>query len=275
MITPSDCAALKQSIEYGCDLFIITALEVPENSAVLNLPWNWQINELESEVATFRSGSFVNHGESKRVVAACTNQMGMISAAVLATKAIYCFRPRYIAMAGIAAGIRGVCNLGDIVVADPAWDYGSGKWASKGSERVFQMAPRQLPLCAVLRNRFERLAQDREFLERVWTAWPSAKPDSHPNLIIGPMASGAAVRADGEAENEVKAQHRKAVAIEMEAFGVMAAAHEAPLPEVKSFIVKSICDFADAEKSDDHQAFAAYTSANVIREFAEKYLPVQ
>jgi nucleoside phosphorylase len=52
----------------------------------------------------------------------------------------------------------------------------------------------------------------------------------------------------------------------------MAAAHDAPLPEVKAFVMKSICDFADGEKSDNYQAYAAYTSASALRSFAEKYL---
>jgi nucleoside phosphorylase len=94
-------------------------------------------------------------------------------------------------------------------------------------------------------------------------------PDSKLKMLLGPMASGAAVRADGDAQREVRAQHRKAVAIEMEAFGVMAAAHDAPLPEVKAFVMKSICD---GEKSDNYQAYAAYTSASALRSFAEKYL---
>jgi len=260
------------TLEYGSDLCIITALEVPEQSAILDLPWGWEFIEIGNEVATFRSGWFEVDGHRKRVIAACANRMGMTSAAILAMKAIYCFRPRYLAMTGIAAGIKGECDLGDVVVGDPTWDYGSGKWASRGSKRVFEMAPRQIPLPASLRSRFERFAQDRSTLDRIQQEWRGAMPDSKLKMLLGPMASGAAVRADGDAQREVRAQHRKAVAIEMEAFGVMAAAHDAPLPEVKAFVMKSICDFADGEKSDNYQAYAAYTSASALRSFAEKYL---
>lgn len=263
----------KDAAEYKCDLCIITALQVPEYAAVMNLPWKWQVVERQNEVAVFHSGEFHNSGHSRRVVAGCASRMGMTSAAIIATKAIYNFRPRFVALVGIAAGIRDQCNLGDIVIADPTWDYGSGKWSAKGSKSVFEMAPHQLPLNAIIRNRFQLLSQDAPTLGEIRNEWVGPKPDTALQLIVGPVGSGSTVRADGTAAKEVKAQHRKAVAIEMEAYGVMAAAHEAPLPEVKAFVVKSICDFADEAKTDEFQAYAAYTSASVLRRFAEAYLP--
>jgi hypothetical protein len=81
------------TLEYGSDLCIITALEVPEQSAILDLPWGWEFIEIGNEVATFRSGWFEVDGHRKRVIAACANRMGMTSAAILAMKAIYCFSP--------------------------------------------------------------------------------------------------------------------------------------------------------------------------------------
>ena len=61
--------------------------------------------------------------------------------------------------------------------------------------------------------------------------------------------------------------------IEVEAYGVMAAAYDAPAREVRAFVMKSVCDFADQTKSDEHQAYAAYTSAAGLRVFAERLLP--
>ena len=265
-------ATNKQAVEYGCDLCVITALQVPEGTAVLDLPWNWKLTDLPSEVAIFHSGTFMNSGRVRRVVAGCATRMGMTAAAIMTTKAIYNFRPRFLAMIGIAAGIRGECNLGDIVLADPAWDYGSGKWAARGSKSVFEMSPHHIPLNAVIRSRFQLLSQNSEALDQIRSAWRRPKPETALNLIIAPIASGAAVRADGTAAKEVRAQHRKAAAIEMEAYGVMAAAYEAPLPEVRAFVAKSICDFADDKKTDEFQAYAAYTSASVLRIFAEGYV---
>ncbi len=264
----------KDAVQHGCDLCVVTALQVPENAAVLDLDWKWKPLDLPSEVATFYSGIFQNGGSTRSVIASTATRMGMTAATIVAMKAIYNFRPRYLAMVGIAAGIRGECNLGDIIVADPTWDYGSGKWAARGSDTVFEISPHQIPLNAVLRNKFEQLGRDTASLNTIREQWRGPKPDTVLRMIIGPTASGSAVRGDGNAASEVKAQHRKAAAIEMEAYAVMAAAYEAPLPEVRAFVAKAICDFADEKKTDDFQAYAAYTSASVLRIFAEQYMPL-
>lgn len=264
----------KEAVEYGCELCIVTALLVPEHRAVMALPWDWRLMTPAHEVANFYEGSFVANGLRRRAIAGCTGgRMGMTAAAILATKAIYNFRPRFLAMIGIAAGFRGDCNLGDVILGDPVWDYGSGKWAAQGSETVFEMAPHQLPVSAAIRSRFELLASDAALLGEIREKWDGKKPESPLRLIIAPVASGSAVRADGEVVGEVKAQHRKAISIEMEAYGVMAAAHQSPVPEVRAFVAKAICDFADTAKNDDYQAYAAYTSASILRVFAERHLP--
>ena len=263
----------KESVEYGADLCIVTALQVPEHRAVLDLPWNWSLVDTPNDVTNFHSGTFHCGDRQKRVIAACSVRMGMPAAAVLATKAIYNFRPRILAMTGIAAGFKGECNIGDVIVGDPVWDYGSGKWAARGSKTVFEIAPHQIPLNAMIRSKFELLAQDSVALGRIKSAWRGPTPETTLKVIVAPTASGSAVRGDGKVVSEVKAQHRKAVSIDMEAYGVMAAAHQSPVPETRAIVAKSICDFADDKKNDDFQAYAAYTSASVLREFAERYLP--
>ena len=37
-------------------------------------------------------------------------------------------------------------------------------------------------------------------------------------------------------------------------------------------ILKSVCDFADPDKDDDFQAYAAYTSANLLWAFLKQYM---
>lgn len=55
--------------------------------------------------------------------------MGMPAAASLAMKMIMTFRPAFVGMVGVAAGVKGRTNFGDVIAADPTWDYGSGKHA--------------------------------------------------------------------------------------------------------------------------------------------------
>ncbi len=61
------------------------------------------------------------------IVAAVQNDMGMVPAAILATKTVRAWRPKLVAMVGICAGVRGRVNLGDIIIGKQVFDYGSGK----------------------------------------------------------------------------------------------------------------------------------------------------
>ncbi len=45
-------------------------------------------------------------------------------------------------------------------------------------------------------------------------------------------------------------------------------------PQPKALIIKRVCDFADNEKSDKYQKFAAYTSCEFAKLMYEKYLPL-
>jgi nucleoside phosphorylase len=90
---------------------------------------------------------------------------------------------------------------------------------------------------------------------------------------IGPVASGAAVLQNPEIVADVQKQHRKTLGVEMEAYGVFVAAHEAPEPQPRVLAIKSVCDLADEQKSDDFQGYAAYTSARFLRLLVEEYLP--
>ena len=60
----------------------------------------------------------------------------------------------------------------------------------------------------------------------------------------------------------------------MESYAVVYAANHANDPRPAPIIIKSVCDFANSEKSDEYQKFAAYTSCEFAKLLYEKYLPL-
>jgi nucleoside phosphorylase len=62
------------------------------------------------------------------------------------------------------------------------------------------------------------------------------------------------------------------IGLEMENYGFFHAAAHASHPRPMAFSVKSVCDFADQDKGDAFQRYAAYTSAQVVYHFADRYL---
>lgn len=258
--------------EYATQLCIITAIASPELEAVLALPWDWQTLEIPTDPTVYHRGRYRLGDSTYEVTAAAAPRMGMTAAAVLATKMALTFRPRYLAMVGILAGIRGKCEIGDILVADPSWDYESGKRTLNEGGSTFLAAPHQVGLDSFLRGKMLRMIQDQAVIDAIRRGWMGPQPATSLRMLIGPIASGAAVLEDSTVTENIKQQHRKTIGVEMETYGVLAAAEEMPLPQPKAFSIKSVCDFADPTKNDDHQKYAAYTSASALRCLMESYL---
>ncbi|MFZ5479100.1 MAG: response regulator [Myxococcota bacterium] len=200
------------------------------------------------------------------VVHAQASQMGMPAAAVLANKAIRLWNPSALLMAGVCAGVKGEVNLGDLVVPDPCWDYGSGKL---GKDGLLRPDPRAISLQETLRVVVQAGREQADLVG--WRdAWSAAKPQTVPRVHVGPAVSGAAVIADGTTTEEIKRQSRKVIGIDMENYGVYFACANSGLEVGPRFCaVKGVVDFADPEKADAVHEYAAHMSARFTRWLVE------
>jgi nucleoside phosphorylase len=258
---------------WNVDLAIVCALHDPELRAVLNNGWTWKPERRPNDPTVYYRASFSTTEGVKEAVAAAACQMGMTASAVLAMKMILQFRPQFIAMAGISAAQTGQANLGDVLVANPTWDWGAGKiveGTDQGTTKYLS-APSQLPLKSALRERLQFFSGQNLALEQIRQSWPDP-PTSVLRVRIGPVASGSAVVEDRATMDRIKQQQRELLGVEMEGYAVHVAAEEAPEPQPTAFVAKSAVDFGIPGKADTMQAYAAFTSARVIALFAEKYL---
>lgn len=248
------------------DFAIITALG-SELEAVLKLDYGWEKMRLKGDPTLYHKGSFESDGVRCSVIAASALQKGMASSAALASKLVLKFSPKLLAMTGICAGVRDKVGLGDVIVGNPTWDWGSGKHAeTEGGSSVFRLAPKQSELHVGLATLCDEIARSTSFLKKVRAGWERRVPPGEFRAHIGPMASGASVIANASVGKEIAAQNKDLIAIEMEAFAVMVAAEYSTMGHMHSVAIKSVCDFADADKDDDWQTYAAYTSASFADE---------
>ncbi len=260
----------QQEDGYKTDLVLITAMTHVEQEQLLKLPLGWTPLHAEDDDTVYYRAIMKTERGDKTVVAGSAVRMGMPATAALSMKMICRFRPKYIAMCGIAAGVKG--RFGDILIADQTWDYGSGKnragWMGLS---LFDPAPEAIPLDHYLRCRLAEFRTRESVLNDIRENSPF-QPDGQLTAQIGPLASGAAVLENRWLIETVKRGQRKVIGIEMEAYGVFMAAEIAPNPKPKAFVVKSICDFGDERKGDEFQPYAAYTSASFVYRFALEYL---
>lgn len=259
------------SPSYGCDVAVITALDTPEYDALLRNGWQWAPAEPLDDTTFVRKASFTSSGNTFSAASAYCPKMGLVPAALIAAKIVTGLRPKFLVMSGICGGVKGRVNYGDPVIADPCWDWQRGKHILKEGEQEFEIRPEQLPLAQEIRSRWEQLRADKSFWSSLKDAWPSA-PDTELRVRLGPSVSGASVLANPAIVEDIKTQHGGLLAVEMEAYAVMAAASLAARPRPVAFSCKSVCDFADEKKDDKWQTYASYTSARAITEFFERYM---
>lgn len=246
------------------DILIITALQ-KELDQIIALPFNWEDKKSDSHTLYF--ANIVNsNGQNLRILAVSCLHMGIAASASLTSKLGVLYTPKLILMSGIAAGIKGKVELGDILVAEYCWDWGSGKKTQIDGQSVTKQAPHQISMPLKYKDGFLQLSKDKKFLNAVFCDYQYNKPSSHLNLHVGPLATGSVVLEDQSIVASIIEQHRNTLGIEMEAYGV---AYASELLGIDSIIIKSVCDFADPAKNDDYQSYAAFTSAKTIEKFIQ------
>lgn len=248
---------------YNADIVLVTALEKPELDAVINNLPNKEIiyiNSFEYYLCEFQ----LDNGKKIKIISASAEKMGSSWSSTLVTRMIMQFSPKLVIMTGICAGVEGKTSLGDIIIADPVWDWGAGKIAEANSERVFLPDPHQIPLAKSVKDRIRLISRNDQFLKKLALEWEKTPITNTPNILIGPMACGSSVISNQAMVNEINSNNRKMISIEMESYGVMSACSSF---NTLGIIIKSVCDYGNKMKADEAQEYAAYTSARTAIEF--------
>ena len=255
------------------DIAIITALFDRELEAVLRLPCNWEELDIKNDSTIYYKGVIKKDNVSLSILAASSSRMGMSASASLTTKVCMTFKPKYLFMTGITAGIEGKCQFGDILVADPAWDWGNGKLTvdEKGNP-IFKSSPNQININKKYKEILRKISVNRSYVDKIKNDWVGEDTGNILSLHIGPVASGAAVLEDPVIATSIKTQHRDLLGIEMEIYGMMAAVENLPEPHPIVIAFKSVCDYADPNKNDKWQKYAAYTSASFLYAFIDEHI---
>lgn len=269
----SEEPAARTAPAFGLDVCVLTALRTPELEAVLDLPCDWSSSRPLDDNTFIIEGKFTVADKVYRIAAASAPRMGMVAAALLAAKLIGELRPRVLAMTGICAGVNAGLRMGDVILASPVWEWQSGKRVLSGEHSVFNVDPDQIAVSAEVVSRFEQLVADASAWAAIYTGFKGQKPEAMLRAHVGPVATGSVVLADPETVEEIKVQHRKLLGVEMEIYGVYAAARFASRPKPLTLALKSVSDFADSRKDDRFQQYAAHTSAQALWQFLTRYMP--
>lgn len=250
------------------DFAIITTVPV-ETEAVRNLADKWEQVNFPNDPLDYYIADLGDGGNRKRVVNVQSSDMGMVPATISTLNIHNHFKPKYIFISGIAAGI-GDHNLGDILIPSEVWNYSCGKYIEKDGKLEFLPEPKTIPLDVKLADVVRRDYND--VLENIHNSWPIKNEtdlqikNTKLKLYSAPLACGTSVVANFDFVKDFIINHsRKTQGIDMEAYGVFAAVRSICDDKPIAICVKAISDFADKAKSDGFQPYASYTSAMFIK----------
>ena len=254
--------------DYKTDVALLS-VTTTEFQAIL-LFHDWRAKTILGDEQIYDIAEFERNGVKHSLVHAKIPDMGMTAAATMTMKVIHTFRPRYVIMVGIAAGVAKSefeeQIYGDVIVPDIVWNYSAGKFVSSDKSKIVYGNLGFLP-----RTTSQSIPEEiMPYLERAIES-----PDNQVHAHIGPMACGSSVVANQEIlDKMVYTQYRHTAGLDMESYAVVYAANHASEPKPIPIIAKSVCDFANSAKSDKFQRFAAYTSCEFAKFLYEKILPM-
>lgn len=259
-------ASIANENNFSSDICFVTALRDPELLGVLALPVEWGVEESLGNGILFQRGVYSDGEKRLNLICAHSTQMGLVSAAFLSRLIIERFKPRLLMMTGICGGIGDSVKLGDLIVAEKSWDWQSGKWLHDGS---FEAAPDQKDASPEL----VALARGMtEIANGFYNTYVGTRAEKPPSILVGPMVSGSAVVESLDLHARFKTQHRKAIAVDMECFGIYFSAFMSPPPTPKFICIKAVSDLSDMNKADKIQAYCSNLSASVSFQIAKKIL---
>jgi nucleoside phosphorylase len=259
----------QSSQENKADILIVAALYKERKwvQEVFDVEWR----NIEREGVVYQVADYKIDDQTFKIVAVSQLHMGMPQAAVLTTKSIILWSPSVVVMTGICAGVEGQVNMGDLVIANKVFDYGSGKVVNGKLRPNFE--PVQMD--AWLWQLLELFRHDDAIMEEISREYPL--DHGHPGIPLvahlGSMGCGSAVVADAAMIEEIVLTERKLLALDMESYAVALATSlsTTPTKRVEFFIVKSVVDFANSLKGDTHHNYACYVSAAFVKKFVERY----
>lgn len=264
--TNSNLASMRE--ESGKPLIVvITALE-EELDYLLDHDYSWSGPLFQQDGICYRRGSFT---EGIDIIATSARNMGLVATAIVTAKVLKEWNPLMAAMIGVCGGRqeKGL-NIGDIVVANKCFHYQFGAFENGEIARelvVENIEPRITDIAEHLINRTDVLSDIQKLPPRGFR-----KPNTILRGYIGPMASADLVVKDVEKFGEAIDADRKTIAVDMESYAFMKAAK---LTRTQyAFVIKSVSDFADAEKNDDFREYAKFTSTHFFLNILQKLMAI-
>jgi nucleoside phosphorylase len=198
----------------------------------------------------FKTGRLAGEHISWNLFAGCSERSNSASAAS-AANAIATLKPQVAVFVGVAGGIAGQIQLGEVVAATTVFDYDHGKDTAAG----YQAREVQLHSTFALRQRAIHVAASSMWTRRIVP--PEKNQPAVIRALVEPIAAGGKVVTSSQSQTaELIAQTApRAVAVETEGAGFLTAIDHAA--GVSGIVIRGISDMRDGKAVSDRERWQA------------------
>lgn len=275
---------------FGLDVFVIAARHknefLPIKSQLFKAPTTGRHPLWRDDLTT---GSIaLADGRTLEAALCCVNEMGMAPTAAIASQAISIFRPRLIAMVGMCCGFfdekcSSPRKMMDVIVAREVSCWEEGKYDALAQKGEFKNRSRARMVDDLIRDDVDRIVEQADktltpALRKIASRKTyksirehfAAKSEKElvrevPEVKYAPIVSGSSVIADQSVVREIIDRHPNAIGLDMELFGLYAAADRAYGRRPSVLGVKGVADFGEVDKDDTAQIEASKLAAEVFK----------
>lgn len=244
------------------DFVIITALEEERDAVLSKLPGYRKLDKTSDDIRTYYDAEVATRrsdGAVYRVVVTCLFDTGPQLATAAANAVVVRWHPTQVLLVGIACGLLGDTEYGDVLVPKQVADYSSGKLKPDGNREIRWEVHRA---SANLLDSANHLA-NAEWADLVKASRPG------PGEIVrrnGVVASGGDVVSNDAIIAEYQADWPKLIGIEMEAGGTATGVqHTSDKPDF--LMIKAVSDHGKDKKDPAVLPWRAY-ACDVAAAFA-------
>jgi nucleoside phosphorylase len=244
-----------------CDYAIITALEEDEMEKVL--PFIVREGEIENKKHLIEYGHFKGK-ETKKIAYASQLSTGMIDASILATELIIRFKPKYLIMTGVLGGKPENSKIGDVVVANKVYTIDKGKITKLGFKQEIEGSNTDGSTITKFKRKKQNIIDFIRDEDSIY--------NRNVNVHFGSIACvRQVIDVEGYFEDKISLIDRKAIALEMESYGVARACELINDGKTTPLIIKSVMDNTQ-DKTDGAKPYAAWSSAMFVKYILENDL---
>ncbi len=232
------------------DIVVITATQ-DEYDSFARLLHDLHRIEIANDSTIYYKGYIQSYKLRYSVVVPVPSDMGIASAAVITTKCISNFRPKYLFMVGIAAGIKAITKIGDVLIGEKSLDYNEIIEVESNNNKRIKFSNTIIAASNHLKSKLRLFI--KEFAIKKSTDNPLITSlEREISFHFGIIVTGSALIRSVDRVNQLIRDYHNIKGIDMETYGVYKSAssyEKSLLPQFLS--IKSVSDYGMNEKDND------------------------